>query len=770
MNPAKPNQWMHSTALQCSVPKPLPRMSRLTALILALIAASSALTPAQVSLPISAVTVDENGRMQFEFPSTTNHYYVLFFRRALDDNSSEFPVAVKLGEANQTIISDQLGLTPTSGFYRIEERLRSQPADLDGDGFDDIAELADPTRGRLGPLNAVAPIDFIDGVSLVPDRQMFRDLSYQGNEVAIDFHLSGLEFTKFFILEAHTDNPQVYFMNTNTHRAHFLFGRAVNLPGGPFGDSNSMRGEIVYHPFLTAPNGKPGLYRFEFEPGDAYPFARVQLAHEALAANMPFLENNLVFFPIEAALPAYQRDKALFDASRIPIFLEEDIYGDISFLPLNIAEGFGLLRLIGPEDHPGARDIVIYESLPNELPRVGGVLTTVTQTPLSHVNLRAIQDNVPNAFLRDALENEEISALLGKHVSFRVNADGFEIREATLAEVEAHHDALRPTDPQFPARDLSVTSFTALDSLGFGDADAFGVKSANLATLRTLNLGVDTVPDGFALPFYFYDEYMTFNGFYDDLTDLLADPDFQSDPVQREAMLKEFRKDLKVGLMPLWMVNELTNLQFSFPIGTSIRCRSSTNNEDLPGFSGAGLYDSFTHHPDEHHLQKTIKQVYASLFNFRAFEERDFFRVDHFTTAMGVLIHPSFQDEQANGVAVTDDPIYQTIGYYYLNTQLGEDLVTNPEANSIPEEILLNVTALNDVPYQLVRPSNQVPDGTLLMTEALQQQLEPMLTTIHSHFRTLYAVPAQEQFAMEVEFKITEQGSLAIKQARPWLY
>ena len=58
-------------------------------------------------------------------------------------------------------------------------------------------------------------------------------------------------------------------------------------------------------------------------------------------------------------------------------------------------------------------------------------------------------------------------------------------------------------------------------------------------------------------------------------------------------------------------------LHKSFPEGRSIRCRSSTNNEDLPGFSGAGLYDSTTHHPLEGHLSKSIKQVYASLWNFR---------------------------------------------------------------------------------------------------------------------------------------------------------
>ena len=37
----------------------------------------------------------------------------------------------------------------------------------------------------------------------------------------------------------------------------------------------------------------------------------------------------------------------------------------------------------------------------------------------------------------------------------------------------------------------------------------------------------------------------------------------------------------------------------TYPEGQSLRYRSSTNNEDLPGFSGAGLYDSKTQDPDE---------------------------------------------------------------------------------------------------------------------------------------------------------------------------
>ena len=98
----------------------------------------------------------------------------------------------------------------------------------------------------------------------------------------------------------------------------------------------------------------------------------------------------------------------------------------------------------------------------------------------------------------------------------------------------------------------------------------------------------------------------------------------------------------------------LADVQTRFPKGASIRCRSSTNNEDLPGFSGAGLYDSFTHRPDEGHLGKSIRQVFASMWNFRAFEEREFYRVDHLQAAMGVVLHENQKAAKARSLARLD--------------------------------------------------------------------------------------------------------------------
>jgi len=789
------------------------------------------------------VSLGSDNRLRFEVPSTSDYYYILYYRERRGEAATEFPVAMHLGEPGSTMLTEPLGIGPADGLYSVQPHRRDQSGDMDGDGRSDVQELAD-LSGTFSPLNPADPIDFTDGAVAVQNRQMFRDLSYQGQDVLIDTHLESLEFVKFYILEANTDNPQIYFMNTNTHRAHRSFAEAVGFEsagGGGFGRGNpgggrnggqiptecfpegfeiplgglggielpedfeppegcpdltnlggqparggaggqlggggagggavvgQMRGEIIYHPFLTNLSGEPGVYRFEFEPNDSYSFADVQMVHELMAANMPVLQNNLMYYPMpNAALPRYWQEKELYDASRVPILLEEEIYGDISFLPLNVAEGYGLLRLMDLNERPSSRDIVIYEALPNEMPGVGGIITTVPQTPLSHVNLRAAQDNVPNAYIQGALQNETIASLIGSYVYFRVEGDSYQIREATLAEVEAHYADRRPAETQFAERNLTVTQFLPLDDIAFTDSDVFGVKVANLATLRTFGFAEGVIPDGFGLPFYFYDEFMKYNDFYAVVETILEDPQFQTDTDTRDETLKAFRKIIREAEMPEWMMTALTQLYNSFPEGTSIRCRSSTNNEDLPGFSGAGLYDSYTHHLDEGHLSKSIKQVFASLWDFRAFEEREFFRIDHFSAAMGVLLHPNFSNELANGVGVTNDPLYQTEGNYYLNTQIGEDLVTNPDALSIPEEILINARNSND--FTVVRYSNQLEDGQLLLSLEYLRQLRPIMSTIHNRFGLLYGVTAQEEFAMEIEFKITEAGTLAIKQARPWVF
>ena len=627
-------------------------------------------------------------------------------------------------------------------------------------GFGRRRGSREPSGPRLDP----EQVEFKDGAATIPDRETFEKLSYQGTEVRIDTQLIGIEFVKFQIERTHTQNPQLYFMNTETHRSHGSFMGAAGLGRG----QGQMRGVLSYRPLSVAPNGEPGVYTFEFNPNDAFPFEEIKLAHDLLVAKMPILKNRLGYCPLWGAIGIYNREKARYDAAEFPVYFEDDLYANIGYLPLNQAASFGRLRVLELDARPTQRDIVICKTLPNEMPRVAGVITGVRQTPLSHVNLRAIQDKIPNAYIAEAWKSERIAPLIGTYVYYKVNADGFEIREATLKEVETHFAHLRPSKTQKPERDLSVTKILPLDDIRFVDSSRFGVKTANVATLRTFGFPDSTVPNGFGVPFHFYDEFMKHNGFYDKVEAMLKAPEFLNDQDTKTAELKKFRAEIKKGEMPVWMMDALSELHGAFPEGTSLRCRSSTNNEDLPGFSGAGLYDSYTHHPNEGHLSKSIKQVFASLWNFRAFEARDFYRIDHLVTAMGVLVYPNFADELANGVAVTDDVVYQTIGNYYLNTQVGEDLVTNPEGQSIPEEILLDWWDSSN--YRVVTTSNRTTNNKRILTDIHLRELNGYLGMIHNKFSQLYGPAGRTaDFAMEIEFKITNDGKLSIKQARPWV-
>ena len=727
--------------------------------------------------------------------STVDDYFVLYVLHEKGGETVEYPVLVKRGEAGTTALADNLAPLPAEQ-YRVQKYQVANPADVDGDCIDDLTELAD--LGTKNPLNPAESVSISNGAVAIADHAAFRQLSYYGSKVAqIDSHLRDLEYVKFIIMNPGSDRPAVYFMNTVAHRVHHGFAEALGFDTSIDPWRNSMHGELVWHPNVVAPDGSLGVYRYDFRPWDDYAFDAVAFSFEALAASMPFLENNLAYYPVyESALPRYHREKALYDASRVNVLLEEGISPDVDFIPFNHGEGYGFLREMSLDERPNPRDIVIYETLlPNDLPRVAGIITGVPQTPLSHVNLRAVQNRAPNAFIRDPLDDATIDDLLDRHVYYKVTQSGYTLRAATRAEVDAHYGASRPATTQTPERDLSVTKITPLSQIGFDDWDAFGVKAANMAVLGTLGFPEGTVRDGFAVPFYFYDEFMKHAGLAEEtvfgkgkkggpedrftlpagtklsavVTTMLAHPKFRTDYELQDEMLDDLRDAIKDAQSPAWIITALEEMHAEFPEGTSLRYRSSTNNEDLPGYNGAGLYSSKTQDPDETAaagIDKSIKSVWASLWNFRAFVEREFHRIDHTKTAMGVLVHPNYSLEKANGVAVSFNPVTNRAGAYYVNTQLGEDLITNPEANSRPEEILL----LPGGRYEVLVRSNLTEQGKLLMSDAQMKQLRSHLEVIHNRFSELYGAEAGEPFAMDIEFKITSQNQLSIKQARPWVF
>ena len=293
------------------------------------------------------------------------------------DTTVELPVLVKRGEAGTTTLAENVAALPKER-YRVEKYLIADPADVDGDCLDDITELADPVS--MNPVNPAAAIALTDGAVAIPDEETFTALS------AVFASRSGgwIRVVKFLLGDTDSDRPLVYFMNTSKHLSHQSFTDAVGLEFGGL-----TRGSLIYHPELVAPDGSQGLYYFSTKHLVLPAFSHAERSYTQLAASMKLLDDNLAAYIPNYWLPRVQSDLQLFRASRMHLVFDEDLFSETDFQALNPGEGYGRLRAREPDERPHPRDIVLYEALPNELPRVAGIISTVPQTPLSHVNLRA---------------------------------------------------------------------------------------------------------------------------------------------------------------------------------------------------------------------------------------------------------------------------------------------------------------------------------------------------------------------------------------------
>ncbi len=107
---------------------------------------------------------------------------------------------------------------------------------------------------------------------------------------------------------------------------------------------------------------------------------------------------------------------------------------------------------------------------------------------------------------------------------------------------------------------------------------------------------------------------------------------------------------------------ELTSTEWAllWLLGSIPRARSAFARAPTAGtwtaFPSAGCYDSHTGNAaDWNHVLSAIKKTWASAWTYRTFEERSYYGVDHRSVGMALLVHYTFPDEEANGVAVTSN-------------------------------------------------------------------------------------------------------------------
>jgi hypothetical protein len=456
----------------------------------------------------------------------------------------------------------------------------------------------------------------------------------------------------------------------------------------------------------------------------------------------------------------------------LPIVGPNAPFVGVTFQALTPGVAFGTLRFVPSKEIDktplGPRDIVVTDEVPNDIPLIGGLVTEAFQTPLAHVNLLSRGRNTPNMALKDARHDPRLAPYFDRLVKLELAGTDFTVADADNAEALAFWESRLPDELLVPRLDTSVRGVQALATRGLSDIPSIGGKAAQLAELGRVPLcsgNVSTPRLPFAIPVVHSLEHYERSGARALLERLRADAAFLAEPLTRNAGLARVRDLILRHPMDRALLAEVKEAIAERYPGVPLRFRSSSNTEDLPGFSGAGLYSSEGVDADElaGGVEDAVRSVWASLFARRGYEEREFHGVDQSAVAMAVLVHPAYRSERVNGVAISRDVLQPTRNdRYTINSQLGEALVTNPAPGIDSEQCAYSLFGGATEYYSHSTFSPTLP----ITTEAELQFLRCNLSQIHQYFRPILD-PNQENpwFAMDIEWKL--MGSeLVIKQAR----
>ena len=496
-----------------------------------------------------------------------------------------------------------------------------------------------------------------------------------------------------------------------------------------------------------------------------------------------------------------------------PVFFD-DAPLTFSFEGYTLAVGYGRVRVltlsqfneVNASGRLTFQDIVVIDEAPADIEGVvGGVITGAVQGELNHLAVRTARRGTPNAFVANA--REAFTPFNGKLVRLEVFPGEYFVTEVELEEAE---DFWANNRREFSTRPLIDDEYRGLDNLREIDLEAqgsrpesrYGGKASNMARLQSVLTGefAQYQERGFAIPMSYYQEFMRTNvvdvngrqlTYEEWILELLSLPEVLSDSQERFRVLDEFRDFVRDnGQLNVELVSALTRRieeEFGDTLGM-VRFRSSSNIEDALEFNGAGLYESTsvcaedTLDPssrdgsycdplrdNERTIERALRKVWASLWTFRAHEERTFYQLDPSDAAMGILVTRAFLDETVNGVAFTGDSRDPSNKDYVVTAQIGEESVVSPRPGTTVERSVLEVVDGEVVNIRRTRGSSLVPAGEVVMTDEKLRELGRVMWHVEQTLELDIEGNDPEDVILDFEFKVTPDGSVAVKQVRPFL-
>jgi hypothetical protein len=448
------------------------------------------------------------------------------------------------------------------------------------------------------------------------------------------------------------DANKVYYVNSHRYRFHrdFVNGTYLSLDRGQdFFDKNYLRADRRFILGTLAYQTPLKKWTFEFWEGDTIAADQINLVADLLKSTF--------FAPVAFKPNSLKQEEVSASINDLPRVLQTEITRGQEYVPLNLARGVGRVHLIKNLDEHveiGDNEILVLEDAPLHLPPVAGIITSKPSTPLAHINLLAKSWGVPNAYVKNAFDL--FKQYDGWWIVFETKTGEYTIKRADKSALDEHlKRVMERRDLMTPRYDLSVKRLAPLSEQRASDVVAFGAKSANLGEVMHARVPGVVVPPGFSIPFFYYDQFVKENNLEEPIAAMLDDQKFVHDPAYRRERLKQMRETIQNAKFDDALRREVVRRYHAEFDGRGVFVRSSTNTEDLPNFNGAGLYNTVPNVKEDEKLVEAIKNVWASIWNFEAYEARERAGIDHTKVYPGVLIQLGIDADSA-GVLITTDP------------------------------------------------------------------------------------------------------------------
>ncbi|OFZ17880.1 MAG: phosphoenolpyruvate synthase [Bdellovibrionales bacterium GWB1_55_8] len=637
----------------------------------------------------------------------------------------------------------------------------------------------------------------------------------------ISGNLAGYPFVKVIVDRANREVPVVHFINNARYKFHSDY-IAENFLGVTPEDLDSRIDEFNRSVYLD-PSRRfmLGVIAYQLKGERFFTLETVEIDNMDQEMVLYFYRAVKNHLDMELAVlfkPANHIQEAIAtstDPAQLPRVYARELFASEDFVALNPGTARGRLRAFRSEAEYRKAwhtldwyDIIVMDRVPEDIPRLSGIINVQHTTPLSHTNVLASGWQVPNAIQLGIWNRIDREQLDGKWVSYSVELTGTGIDLLAIARPEEVN-----TRPAWSVHNVKIeapetvnTPIAVLDSLRMSDRYRYGTKAANIGELRyLLDRGSERllgfykirrpprsnllphvaklfglpensepaslsraawdflkanvqIPRGIALPFSIQQEFLESSPRIQQMVGRLKMA-IELNAKEVDSICLNLQNMIRATRIPERLRDTIDAQIASHLAGvSSFVVRSSSNAEDLDGFSAAGIYESINHVTTSENVFQSIKEVWASLLSPRSVRLRNEVGISTDDSYMGVIVQEEVP-AGIGGVMVTRNP---------MNRADFRNVYVNVSAKSVAD-----VVQGLELPYQYLFNTVEGGGRTISIGNAesdLSTEQKKMLQKLaisgrllQSHFSPDYTFTSP----LDIEWLVNSEG-IFILQLRPY--